>query len=147
MGRDMTPREKYCAYNQYGDLFKGNVTITSSDGKISKLFSDEEMKLREKYPRFAILFTDYGHLNEVIGNRVSNIDEVYKKLEEFSTEIEKLDDFDDDLEDYCYHLPTEFVEWYMGKLDEAFYYSIVNDRLFVDWVSNNIQEILGYNII
>ena len=59
MSKDFTPQIIYFMNKQYNNLYLNNIIFTDAlTGESHKMFTDEEMKFRYKYPTFATLYAD-----------------------------------------------------------------------------------------
>lgn len=138
MSRDFTPQMIHYVSKQYPDLYLSNVTFTDCQtGESKKMWTDEEMKIRAKYERIAILFCDrfvelYNSLPKEKKDKYSII------LNNFAKTIEEADD--NNRIDEC-KVPEQFKLWYLGKLDSDFYYHEENDQLFFDWCKKFFKEV------
>lgn len=132
MSRDFTPRDKAIANARFKGLYLQNITQQYSDGRVVPLFSEEEQKLRQKYPNLAVTSTKILlDLNKDLPKEIKF--KVINKVETLIKNIIVMDGLND-----FRACPKEAKEWYFGQLDKNFYYSETNDNLFYDFIMQNI---------
>ena len=132
MSKDFTPRDKVIANTRFKGLYLQNITQQYSDGRAVPLFSEEEQKLRQKYPNLAVTSTKILlDLNKDLPKEIKF--KVINKVETLIKNIIVMDGLND-----FRACPKEAKEWYFGQLDKNFYYSETNDNLFYDFIMQNI---------
>ncbi len=136
MSRDFTPQIIYFVNKQYNNLYLNNIIFTdNTTGKSHKMFTDEEMRIRYKYPTFATLYTDnfiklYHDLPSY------KIRHVFEYMDEILKDITYADENGWSLNSY----PETIIKWYKGELDPNFYYHEHNDDLLHEWIMKYIAN-------
>lgn len=131
MSRDWTPAEHYMAEQERikegrGDIFSfmEGLRFVQKGEKEQILHSLEEMAVRRQFPLLGKLLmnNDFMVLHEKLSYIPGGIDFLHKKDNELAKIIEtqKADE-----ESYLF-------KWFVGKLDEGFYYSERNNQMFVE---------------
>lgn len=138
MSKDFKPRDIYYVNKAFNDLYLSNISFTDSKGNSFKYFTDEEQKLREKYPAFSTLFDRYFiNLSKKLSDKT---DLLFDKINKIIEQIEKADENNKSFEDF----PKELVDWFFGRLDKNFYYSNLNNELLFDWIIDNQDLIVNF---
>ena len=148
MSRDWTPFEHYMVEQQHikegrGDLFDfmeglklvpvNSVTGEMEEGESERLSSPEEMALRRQFPYLGkYLFDDFPVLYEKISAFVGGVEFLHQKDFELGKIIESRGK-DVDKSSYLFR-------WFVGKLDEHFYYSMRNNELLIDSICAEARE-------
>ena len=127
MSRDFTPQMHYLVSKEYPEIYSGNFIIHIEGKPDRKMFTDEQMQLKEKYKTFYICAADI----------------FFKIYEKYSTEkFEKINNLIESLVEATdtSSFPNELVEWFEGKLDKNFYYHERNDELFLEWLDTFLSS-------
>lgn len=142
MGRDWTPLEHYLVEQrqmQRGDGtiwdFLESLAFCHEDGTTEKFHSAEEMALRKQFPELGRLLMD-------------DFMELYERLAKINGGVELLHKKDDELARFIASKGKDsqeplVVKWFLGKLDEHFYYSDKNNRVFVKSIVFEAKELSG----
>ena len=158
MSRDFTPRETYEVDRHFVSIGKeslrtAEIRLVDATGREIPLGSelsrsDAWQEQKKKYPELAFLMGDnteliktiLAHDNERAGAYFAKIEETIVRVEQYYHDnvsklpLRETDSFLITDEDFV------FVEkWYLGMLDEGFYYHEENDRLFVENVHNGLM--------
>ncbi len=142
MGRDWTPVEHYMVEQrqiQRGDgsiwNFMESLAFQRKDGTTEKLHSVEEMALRKQFPELGrLLMDDFMELYERLSKINGGIDLLHHKDEELAQFIASKGKGSKE---------SLVVKWFLGDLDEHFYYADKNNRAFVDGVVSEAKELSG----
>lgn len=144
MGRDFTPLQQHLADNYIHDIkgeYLHNMHITwhIEGQKDMKMWNDEA---RKQYPNLCFLLSGfetneyekikddelklscYAFAESILSKMVGDIDNQLKTQEGVNTPI-----FEFAKESIEYELCEKIYKWYMGKLDEHFYYHEDNTEL------------------
>ncbi len=144
MSRDWTPLENYLVEqnqikNGYGDIFDflESLKFVYPDGKEELMHPPEEMALRRKFPNLGrLLMNDFMQMHQKLSVIDGGIELLHQKDAELGKFIESKGR-DGDKNSYL-------ISWFTGKLDEDFYHSARNDKLFVGEIVN---EALAFNFV
>lgn len=132
MSRDLTPQELLAfeemnLEREHGvDLFTHmrGLYIQFTGEEKQRVHSDEEMDIREEYP--------------LLGKLYSKFYKLYQDLEDIPNGLITLDNFEKELEDYVYHKKgnseSPIIKWFLGDLDEGFYYCQRNNALIYNHI-------------
>lgn len=130
MSRDWAPFEHYLSEQEHikagrGDLFAflENLTFHYADGTKVVLNPPEEMAIRRQFPMLGkLLMDDFMELHGRLSRIDGGIDFLHRKDDELAKFVETKQA---DENSYLF-------KWFMGKLDERFYYSERNNALFLE---------------
>ena len=140
MSRDWTPRETYYADKQLQELGKGslfeiteNMVWHDGNGNSKPYYSDEQMKIKKKY--------------KWLGNLFSPVYDLYKKMSEHPKYRNRiLQEIEDELTVIINTNAKNKDEtvwlWYIGRLDEGFYYNEYNNELFYDYIMQKYSDLI-----
>lgn len=139
MSRDWTPAEHYMneqwqIKEGYGDIFHFMETlkIKYNNGKEEIVHSPEEMAIRRQFPMLGkLLMDDFVGLYEKLSSISGGIDFLHQKDKELARIIETKEA---DEESYLF-------KWFVGKLDERFYYGERNHQLFVECILSDAMAL------
>lgn len=147
MGRDWAPFEHYLVeqrqtkmgYGSFWDMVKSSEICLAGKEPV-RMYSDEEIALRRGFPFIGrFLFDDFPKLYSQLSEIEGGIDFLHAKDLELASFLEaskvtesgpnhfvlKVDDIGVDMDSYL-------MKWFVGKLDENFYYSERNNQLFIE---------------
>lgn len=135
MSRDWTPAEHYLVEQRHikeghGDLFDflENLKIVYDDGREVVVNPPEEMAIRCQFPMLGRLLMDdfmelYSRLNSIPGG----VDFLHRKDEELADIVRTLEARKKVADKKSY-----LFKWFIGELDNNFYYGERNNQLFVE---------------
>lgn len=134
MSRDWAPFEHYLSEKEHikagrGDLFAflENLTFHYADGRKEVLNPPEEMAIRRQFPMLGkLLMDDFMELHGRLSRIDGGIDFLHRKDDELARFVETRQT---DEENYL-------IKWFLGKLDEHFYYSDRNNEMFLECMLN-----------
>lgn len=138
MSRDWTPREHLAAEqfnieNGLGSIwdFLERTKFHNLDGTVYRICSDEELVLRKQFP----------YLGKLLSNGFANL---YVSLSKINGGLELLHSKDEELAVYIESGKGDensaLIKWFNGTLDENFYYSEYNHKLFAESVLEEAKE-------
>lgn len=135
MSRDWTPAEHYMVEQRHisegrGDLFDflESLKFVYEDGKEEILNPPEEMAIRRQFPMLGrLLMDDFIELHSRLSSIPGGIDFLHGKDEELAHIINSLKSRSKDIDKETY-----LYKWFVGELDERFYYSDRNNELFME---------------
>lgn len=147
MGRDWTPQEQYLIalnlQNKEKDLKsfmknKFDIVFIKADTKEKiPLYSEEEKKVLLMFEFLGFLFSDNLYN---LWEKTSKYPICRKKfLDETEKEIEAIIKADRNNKNLSCFDKT-IVQWYLGKLDNNFYYSEENNKLFEEYLYKKILK-------
>lgn len=158
MSRDWAPFEHYLSEQHqiklgYGDLFDFLENLKMEyNGKTVVCCTPKEMAIRRQFPQLGRLLMDeeFIVLYEKLSKIEGGLDLLHKKDDELAaflkagkvTEPEpnhsvlKIDDIGIDMDSYL-------IKWFTGKLDERFFHSDRNNKLFVQCILEEARELSG----
>ena len=138
LSRELTPAE-YLAFEQSVMIKQNNETIfdfmrslsISFNGNVERLHPDEEVDICEQYP--------------LMGKLLNGFYKLYQELSDIPGGLDTLNKFEKELEDYVYNdkrdLESPAIKWFLGKLDEGFYYSATNHNLFKEHILETAKNL------
>ena len=127
MSKDFTPQMHYLVGKQHPEIYLNNITIKVKGVPDKKMFTDEQMALKEKYKTFYICAAD------IFFKLYKKYDiEKFEKINSLIEELVKASDTST--------FPKPLVDWFYGRLDEAFYYHKRNDEMFCEWLETYLNS-------
>lgn len=142
MSRDFTPIELYLVNEdrkKRGLESFENVKIeyVTPNGEKYPLETDEFTQYKKQYKNLGLLYVDgmkklvnkYGIKNDTLNNTFQNIEK------DLTDVISCIGSKNSDKQ-----LNKTVEKWFLGELDEAFYYSNQNNQLFGDYIENQMRE-------
>lgn len=146
MSRDWTPREHYFADLYMQREYKSNFReesldmVISYNGKEESVYSDEEKKILRKYRELGFLFSrnllslyDRTKEHPIRRNRILNDIEI-----QLNTLIDCNKKNGSSCE-YPNDIDTTLLKWYLGELDNDFYYNQKNNKIFENYLFDKIM--------
>ena len=128
MSRDLTPKEAYFMYlasekARHGSVwdFMENLTLTY-DGETLPVHSKEEIALRKQYPMLGHLYDQFPTLYDHLSKKEGGLHLLRQRENELNAYISSKEG---DKSSYI-------IQWYLGELDQGFYYSNLNDQMLLE---------------
>ena len=141
MSRDFTPLELYLVnedrkkqgFESFEDL---KIEYVTPNGEKYPLETDEFTHYKKQYKNLGFLYVDgmrklvdkYGVNNDTLNNTFHNIEK------DLTDVISCIGNKNSDKQ-----LNKTVEKWFLGKLDESFYYSDQNNQLFGDYIENQMH--------
>ena len=137
MSRDWTPREHYEVeqhflsknLSSHWDVMKNAQWVFN--GNSQRMYSDEEIALRQEYPIFGKFLDNFPILYERLSKIENGLEFLRRKNDELNAYIETGEGDSD----------SYLVKWFEGKLDENFHYRERNNQLFVESMINEVDSL------
>ena len=121
MSRDFTPQMHFLVSKEHPEIYSGNFIIKIEGQPDKKMFTDEQMQLKEKYKTFYVCASDiFFKIYEKYS--IEQFERINKLIEELVSTTDES------------KFPKQLVDWYYGKLDKNFYYHERNDEMFCEWL-------------
>lgn len=141
MSRDFTPKELYL-FEQHVlknkgvsllDTMKG--TTFTHNGETTRLYSDESIANREKFPFIGRLFNRFDSLYSFLSHVDGGLDLLAQKEAELTAYIEtgKGDK------------TSSVLQWFEGELDSHFHYSTINDERFLSSIHDEVGKLYRFD--
>lgn len=143
MSRDWTPREHYEVEQHFlnkklssqWDVMKNAQWVIN--GNSQRMYSDEEIALRQEYPIFGKFLENFPVLYEKLSKYENGLEFLSRKNAELSAYIET---GEGDRDSYL-------VKWFEGKLDRNFHYRERNNQLFVESMITEVKSLVLFEDI
>lgn len=141
MSRDWTPIELYCVNEERKKQGLGSfedISITYViNGEEIPSETDEFKEYKKQYKNLAFLYGDgmkklvrkYGYKNNFLNN-------AFRKVENDLTDVISCVGNNQVKK----NLNPIVKNWFLGKLDSGFYYNTENNRLFDEYIENQMRE-------
>jgi len=128
MGRNYTPQEQYEADTICG-LSKQRTVLRDMKTGEEKVLYDPDAETSKLFPNLSFLFTD--GLEVIMARYDEEAVPVLHRVENALTRI---------ISDGTGKMDDPLYLWYIGKLDQCFYYAERNHELLVEWIAGQIED-------
>lgn len=133
MSRDLTPRERVHFNQVTPGIMLENAYIIDANGTRYPIYSDEDIQVKKKFPNFAAAFGLFTQLWKDLPSPKK--ERTFEKMENLIKNVIVMDGLND-----WRACPKTVRQWYLGELDEDFYYSEENDEMFYNWIISHIAN-------